>query len=52
MEALIKKDAVVGISIEELPIPQPAKNEVLIRILRASLSGTDLTLYQCETGVR
>ena len=46
MDALIKKDTHIGLSLEKIPTPRPQKNEVLIRILRTSLCGTDLNIYQ------
>ena len=42
MEALVKKSAVVGLSLEEFRIPQLRQKDVLIKILRTSLCGTDL----------
>lgn len=46
MKAIVKKDLHPGISIEELPIPQIAEDEVLIQIHRAGICGSDVHMYQ------
>ena len=48
MDALIKLDTHIGLSLEDIPEPRPKNNEVLIRIFRTSLCGTDLNIYQWD----
>ena len=42
MKALVKSKAAPGLSLEDLPEPSPAPGEVLIRVLRTGICGTDL----------
>ncbi|MCB0085230.1 MAG: L-threonine 3-dehydrogenase [Caldilineaceae bacterium] len=45
MKALVKRYAEPGIWLEDVPIPTPAANEVLIKVLRTGICGTDLHIY-------
>ena len=42
MKALVKSKAAPGLSLEDVPEPSPAPGEVLIRVLRTGICGTDL----------
>jgi len=42
MKALVKKQAGPGLWLEEVPDPKPGPGEVLIRVLRTGICGTDL----------
>jgi len=46
MKALVKKHAQKGIWLEEVPIPETGVNEVLIKIKKNAICGTDLHIYQ------
>ncbi|MCB0121771.1 MAG: alcohol dehydrogenase catalytic domain-containing protein, partial [Caldilineaceae bacterium] len=46
MKALVKRSAEIGIWLEDVPIPTPAPNEVLIKVLRTGICGTDLHIYE------
>ena len=46
MKTLIKKHAQKGLCLEEVPTPSPGLHDILIRVLRTSLCGTDLSIYQ------
>ena len=48
MKALVKKHAEPGIWLEDVPMPTPANNEVLIKVLRTGICGTDLHIYQWD----
>ncbi|MGR3318228.1 MAG: L-threonine 3-dehydrogenase [Candidatus Anammoxibacter sp.] len=48
MKALVKKRAESGLWLEEVPIPEVGKNEVLIRIEKASICGTDVHIYNWD----
>ncbi|MDR2848150.1 MAG: L-threonine 3-dehydrogenase [Bacteroidales bacterium] len=46
MKALVKKSPEKGIWMEEVPIPQPGVNDVLIEIRKTAICGTDLHIYE------
>ena len=46
MKALVKAKAEVGIWMEDVPIPKIEPNEVLIRVHRTSICGTDMHISQ------
>src|SRR3546814_7954691 len=45
MKALVKREAAKGIWMEEVPVPQPGPNEVLIKLEKTAICGTDLHIY-------
>lgn len=45
MKALVKRQAGKGIWMEQLPVPQPGPNEVLIKLEKTAICGTDLHIY-------
>jgi threonine 3-dehydrogenase len=45
MRALVKREATEGIWMEEVPIPSPGTNEVLIKVEKTAICGTDLHIY-------
>ena len=45
MLALVKKNAEPGLALEQAPMPEIGINDVLIRIDRAGICGTDLHIY-------
>lgn len=48
MRALVKAQAAPGLELQEVPIPQPGPNEVLIQVEKTSICGTDLHIYQWD----
>lgn len=46
MKAIIKKEPTQGVWLEEVPIPTITEDEVLIKTLKTSICGTDLTIYK------
>lgn len=46
MKALVKRDAAKGIWMEQVPIPEIGPNEVLIRLEKTAICGTDLHIYE------
>jgi threonine 3-dehydrogenase len=48
MKALVKKKPEPGIWLEEVPIPTIGINDVLIRVLRTGICGTDLHIYKWD----
>jgi threonine 3-dehydrogenase len=48
MKALVKKEAEVGIWLEDVPEPELGINDVLIRIKRTAICGTDMHIYNWD----
>lgn len=48
MKALIKKHAKEGLWLEEVPMPEYGHNDVLIKVKRTSVCGTDLHIYNWD----
>ncbi len=48
MKALVKARPERGLWLEEVPIPEIEHNQVLIKILRTSICGTDLHIYNWD----
>lgn len=46
MLALVKEKSEPGIWLREVPIPVPGRNDVLIKILKTSICGTDVHIYE------
>ena len=41
MPALVKRERAPGLALEEVPVPEIGPNDVLMRVQRASICGTD-----------
>ena len=48
MKALVKSQRKEGLWLEDVPRPVPGKNEVLIKILRTAICGTDVHIYNWD----
>ena len=48
MKALVKREAKVGLSLEDVDNPQVGINDVLIRVDRTGICGTDLHIYKWD----
>lgn len=48
MKALVKKESAVGIWLEEVPMPKVGINDVLIKILKTAICGTDIHIYNWD----
>lgn len=48
MKALVKRRAEPGLWLEDVPEPEPGPNDVLIRVERTGVCGTDLHIYQWD----
>lgn len=49
MKALVKKEAKEGLWLEDVPEPKPGINDVLIKIDRTGICGTDLHIYKWDS---
>jgi threonine 3-dehydrogenase len=48
MKALVKKAAGIGLWLEDVPEPLVGVNDVLIRVLRTGICGTDIHIYKWD----
>ncbi|MDR3326741.1 MAG: L-threonine 3-dehydrogenase [Prevotellaceae bacterium] len=48
MKALVKKQPVKGLWMEDMPIPKVGGNDVLIKIKKTAICGTDLHIYEWD----
>lgn len=48
MKALVKTKKQEGLWLEEVPVPIPGKNEVLIKIFRTAICGTDVHIFNWD----
>jgi threonine 3-dehydrogenase len=48
MKALVKARAEPGLTFEDVPIPAVGRDDVLIRVLRTGICGTDLHIYDWD----
>ena len=48
MTALIKKEPMKGIWMEDVPVPEVGVNDVLIKIKKTAICGTDLHIYKWD----
>lgn len=48
MKALVKKEAREGLWLEEVPMPEYGPDEVLIKIKRTAICGTDIHIYKWD----
>jgi threonine 3-dehydrogenase len=52
MKALVKARKEPGLWLEETPVPQPGLNDVLIRVRKTAVCGTDLHIYNWDEWAR
>ena len=52
MKALVKSKAAPGLWLEDVPKPAPGIDDVLIRILRTAICGTDVHIYKWDDWAR
>src|SRR2546429_2103506 len=52
MKALVKREAGPGLWLEDVPVPRTGINDVLIRVDRAGICGTDLHIYKWDAWAR
>jgi threonine 3-dehydrogenase len=48
MRALVKREATEGIWMEDVPIPEVRTNEVLIKVEKTAICGTDVHIYNWD----
>lgn len=48
MKALVKAQALPGLWLQDVPVPEVGINDVLVRVLRTAICGTDLHIYNWD----
>ena len=48
MQALVKREPKLGLGLEEVPVPEIGPNDVLMRVQKASICGTDVHIYNWD----
>ena len=48
MKALVKRNSTVGLWLEDVPEPQIGINDVLIKVKRTAICGTDMHIYNWD----
>jgi threonine 3-dehydrogenase len=48
MKALVKKEAKEGLWLEEVPVPEIGISDILIKVLKTSICGTDVHIYNWD----
>ncbi len=48
MRAIVKRKPERGLWMEDVPIPKPGANEVLLKIKKSAICGTDLHIYKWD----
>lgn len=51
MKALVKNQPTEGYDYVEIPIPEPGAGDLLIRVERVSICGSDINLYKWNDGL-
>jgi len=52
MKALVKAEPKEGLVLQDIPIPEPGKNDVRIRIKKSSICGTDVHIWNWDAWAR
>ena len=52
MKALVKKESAPGIWLEDIPEPSIGPNDVLIKIAKTAICGTDMHIYNWDAWAR
>ncbi|MFK5892846.1 MAG: alcohol dehydrogenase catalytic domain-containing protein, partial [Pseudomonadota bacterium] len=49
MKALVKKQAKKGLWLEDVPLPEVGNNDVLVKIQKTAICGTDVHIYNWDS---
>ncbi len=52
MKALVKRKSEVGLWLEDVPVPAVGINDVLIRVRKTGICGTDLHIWKWDAWAR
>ena len=48
MKALVKQEAKEGLWLQDVPVPEIGVNDILIKVLKTSICGTDVHIYNWD----
>lgn len=48
MDAIVKPNAGPGLELRKVPVPQPGPGEVLIKVHKTAICGTDVHIYNWD----
>jgi threonine 3-dehydrogenase len=48
MKALVKSNPTTGLWLEDIPVPEIGISDVLIRVMKAAICGTDVHIYNWD----
>ena len=48
MKALVKARPEKGLWMQEVPVPEPGLNDVIIKVKKSAICGTDLHIYEWD----
>ncbi|GAB1456840.1 hypothetical protein MASR2M48_21480 [Spirochaetota bacterium] len=48
MKALVKKSPEVGLWMEDVPMPEVGDNDILIKVKKTAICGTDIHIYKWD----
>ncbi len=51
MKALVKEKPGLSYEYKDVPVPKPAKGELLIKVNKVAVCGSDIMLYQWGEGI-
>lgn len=52
MDAIVKPQAGVGLELRQMPVPEPGPGEVLIKVHKTAICGTDVHIYNWDPWAR
>ena len=52
MKVLLKDEEKASYIYTDFPVPQPSKGELLVKVLKVSICGSDITLYEWNEGTK
>ena len=52
MDALVKPVEGPGLELRQVPVPIPGPGEVLIKVHKTAICGTDVHIYKCDPWAR
>ena len=50
MKALIKEEETTSYHYKEVPVPSPQEGDLLVKVKKVALCGSDISLYQWNEG--
>ena len=51
MKALIKEEEAISYQYKQVPVPIPEEGDLLVKVRKVALCGSDINLYQWNEGI-